>query len=333
MSDTAHRLGRIVAEVSETLWAILPAKLAAIVALLQIRATGQRLSEDEIRAAIGAQAEKPALPLPRNGIAIVPVFGVLGQRMNIPLAMSGGTSTERLAAELRALRRSEHVRAIVLAIDSPGGSCHGVDELASEIRTARGTKPIVAVATSTMASAAYWVGAQADRIVVTPGGDVGSIGVITAHEDLSGAQEKLGVKTTLIAAGKYKAEANPFAPLTDEARAALQRRVDEAYSRFVTAVARGRGISERAVRDGYGQGRLLPARDALAAGMVDDIATIDEVITDLATTSGARALDHQSHARATPQELRGIARAATGQEPSRDDWQRRIDLDLRLLEL
>src|SRR4029078_8302967 len=87
---------------------------------------------------------------------------------------------------------------------------------------------------------------------------------------------------------KYKAEGHPFGPLNDEARATMQRRVDECYGRFVRAVARGRGVSEATVRDGYGQGRLLGARDALAAGMVDEIGTLDDVIAECATRSGGR---------------------------------------------
>jgi signal peptide peptidase SppA len=178
------------------------------------------------------------------------------------------------------------------------------------------------------ASAGYWLAAQCDRVVCTPGGDVGSIGVITAHEDVSAAQEKLGVKTTLIAAGKHKAEGNPFQPLTPEARANLQRRVDQCYSRFIAAVAAGRGVSDATVRDGYGQGRLLGAEDALAAGMVDSIGTLDDVIGELATHAGAAASAIRS-TQATRQEPRI---AATRQEPL-DDWHRRVALDLRLLDL
>ena len=90
--------------------------------------------------------------------------------------------------------REPSISAIVLDVDSPGGSVFGVEELATEIRAARGTKPVVAVANSMAASAAYWIASQADELVITPGGMVGSIGVLTAHEDISKAQEMAGIK-------------------------------------------------------------------------------------------------------------------------------------------
>lgn len=323
MSDP-HQFHRIVGDVLQTPWALLPSALDAMLSVLQVRATGQRVSEEEVRAAIATREAREPVRGVQRGVALLPVFGILGQRMNLPLQMSGGTSTEILSRDFRQLLDDDRVSAIVLACDSPGGSTHGVGELATEIRTAREQKrkPVVACVSSLCASAAYWIASGAERIVITPGGDAGSVGVICAHEDFSGAQERAGIKTTLISAGRFKAEANPFQPLTDEARANLQRRVDECYRRFVAAVAAGRGVSEHAVREGYGQGRLLGAREALAAGMVDEIATLDEVITDLAEQTMS------SRVTRSPRE------AARRQEPAAlDDWQRRVALDLRLLDL
>jgi signal peptide peptidase SppA len=328
-TNTAHKLARIVADVIGNPWALTAEKLGSMLAVLELRATGQRVAEQDVRAAMATRAAVPAIPNAARGVAVLPVFGILGQRMNLPLQMSGGTSTELLSRDFRHLLTDDRVEAIVLAFDTPGGSCYGTGELATDIRAARGPKPIVACVNSLAASAGYWLAAQCDRIVCTPGGDVGSIGVITAHEDISAAQEKLGVKTTLITAGKHKADGNPFQPLTEQARANLQRRVDECYARFVASVAAGRGVSEATVREGYGQGKLVSATDALACGMVDEIATIDDVIGDLAMHAGARAPALRSM-RATGQESRV---AITPQELAVDDWQRRVALDLRLLEL
>ena len=106
----------------------------------------------------------------------------------------------------------------------------------------------------------------------------GSIGVIVAHEDMSKMFEAEGVAVTLITAGKYKAEGNPYAPLDAEARAAIQADVDAYGADFTNAVARGRGVSVDAVRKTMGQGRMLRGSAAQAASMVDGIATFDEVI-------------------------------------------------------
>ena len=107
---------------------------------------------------------------------------------------------------------------------------------------------------------------------------MGSIGVWQAHEDWSKAMDEAGVKTTLISAGKYKVEGNPYQPLDADAQGFMQSRVDDYYNSFVKAVAKGRGISVSAVRDGMGQGRVLGADAALAEKMVDGIMTFDDVV-------------------------------------------------------
>jgi signal peptide peptidase SppA len=321
MSDAAHRIDRIIAAFADTIWGIRAAKLAVMVSLLTLRANGQRQHRDEVRAALGTSVAASAVRGVARGVAVVFANGVLGPRMNQMLEISGGTSTEMLARDVGALMADDRVSAVVLAVDSPGGNCHGLTDAATAIRAARGPKPLIGVASHQAASAACVLLAQCDRVYASPSADVGSLGVYTVHEDLSAAQEKLGVKTTFVSAGRYKTEGHPFAPLSDEARAALQRRVTQTYDRLIADVAAGRGVSEATVREGYGEGRLLTARDARAAGLVDDIATLDEVVTDLASTQSARA-------------TRAPRDAARRQEPAAlDDWQRRVALDLRLLDL
>jgi capsid assembly protease len=327
------RYARIIAEVRDQPWAILPSKLAAITSLLQLRAAGVTLTERDLQARLGEPRERPDLDVTSGGVGILPVFGVLAQRMNLMQAISGGTSTEQLADEFRALRDDPKVKAILLAVDSPGGSIYGIEELADEIREARdrGGKPIVAIADSLAASAAYWLAAQADTVYTTPGGDVGSIGVFTAHEDLSGALEQAGIKTTLIAAGPYKTEANPFEPLSDEARAAIQARVDGAYGRFLAGVAAGRRVPAATVRSSYGGGRVLAARDALAAGMVDGLATLGAVIENLEATV-PRSRSTTLSGGAAPRQPSATAQEpspATAQERHADKlWQQRVECDL-----
>ena len=170
-------------------------------------------------------------------------------------------------------------------MNSPGGQVGGIEELSKKIFDARGTKPIVAVANHLMASAAYWIGTAADEIVVTPSGEVGSIGVFAAHQDISAQLEKEGIKVSLIKAGKYKAEANPYEPLSEEARAAIQENVSDIYGSFVDAVARNRGVKSAAVRTGFGEGRVVSAKQAIELGMADRIGTLDEVINQLLNNS------------------------------------------------
>lgn len=260
-------------------WAILPEKLDAICELLSLRSAGQKLTRSEVAARIG-DGRRTAAEAPQTGVAVLGLMGVVAQRMDMMEQVSGGTSTEAFGKAFDAAVADKDIRAIVIQIESPGGSVFGVEELAAKIRAARGTKPIIAIADSYAASAAYWIGSAAEKFYVAPGGQVGSIGVINVHTDYSAAKKKIGIKETPITAGRYKAEGQ-FGPLTDEARAAMQKKVDSYYSAFVSAVALGRGVSAQQVMDKFGQGRLVIASEAVELGMVDGIATFGEVLKQL----------------------------------------------------
>lgn len=277
-TDRLYR--RSVERVSSSAWAIELGALATIKAILAERASGVRLSEEEIQERIGTRAEPDMVPdgpvsVIRLRGPIVPHAGMI-DATSAPLA-----SVDELRAEFRDALASEDVKAILFDIDSPGGTVDLIPELAAEIIGARGQKPIVAIANTMAASAGYWILAAADEAVVTPSGMVGSIGVYSAHDDISGMQEKLGVNTTLVSAGKYKVEGNPFEPLTDEAKNEMQAIVDEFYGMFVAGVAKGRGVSPSVVREDFGQGRIVLPSKALEAGMVDRIATFDETLARL----------------------------------------------------
>jgi signal peptide peptidase SppA len=276
---------RIIGYVASTLWAIEPNKLNEILSILAFRASGQSFSAEEIAARIGSRGQSQ--PAQGGGaVAVVPIHGVIAHRMGAMDDSSGGTSTERIGAMLRQAHANPDVGSIVLDIDSPGGTVPGVQELAAEVFAMRGTKKIVAHVNSLAASAAYWIASQADEIVSTPSGSAGSIGVFSAHQDMSKALETAGIDVTLISAGKFKVEGSPFAPLSAEAKAFMQGRVDEAYKQFVHDVARGRGASAADVRSGYGEGRVLSSKDAIAAGLIDRVATMDATLSGL---MGARA--------------------------------------------
>jgi signal peptide peptidase SppA len=221
------------------------------------------------------------------GIAVLPLYGVITQRGNMVEDISGpgSTSTQKFTSALRQVLADDTVAQILIDIDSPGGSVYGVSELAAEIMKARTQKPVVAVANSLAASAAYWIGCAAGEFYVTPGGEVGSIGVWQAHFDYSKALEGDGVKPTLISAGKFKVEGNPYVPLDLEALSFMQSRVDDYYNAFAKAVAKGRGLTVNDVREGMGEGRVLGADAALAAKMVDGVATFDEVLAKMQKTA------------------------------------------------
>lgn len=263
----------------ETPWAILPTTFAVIVEVVTRHFAGERLDAEEVQTRIHG-AKRPA-DRTIGSVAVLPLFGSIFPRANLMTDVCGATSAERFGAQFAELVKDPDVGAIVLDVDSPGGQVAGIDELSKRIYDARGIKPVVAVANHVMASAAYWIGTAADEIVVTPSAEIGSIGVFAVHEDISEALAKEGVKVSLISEGKFKTEGNPYEPLSEEARAAVGARVAEYYDAFVKAVARNRGVKAADVRDGFGEGRVVGARQAVSLGMADRVATLEETIARL----------------------------------------------------
>jgi len=311
----------LISEFLSTPWALMPERLAAFTGVVARWSTGRTVDADTMArvradADIVAARRGAATKATGGAIAVLPMYGVVTQRGNMADDISGpgSMSTQLFAQSLRSALADDSVDAILIDVDSPGGSVYGVQELADEIYQARGQKPVVAVANSLAASAAYWLGSAASEFYVTPGGEVGSIGVWSAHEDWSKALAEAGVTTTLISAGKYKTEGSPYEPLSADAQSFMQSRVDDYYSAFTKAVARNRGVPIASVRDGMGQGRVLGAQAAKDAGMVDDIATFDDAIRrmskNLRQSAKARATADPPVHQAQPPVTDGMGRIA-----------------------
>lgn len=257
--------------VTSTPWAIRPDRIREMAALLPTRLAALTVGEAELQEQF--EAAQAARTRRNQEVAVLPLYGIIEQKPSLFGWLFGGTSTEMFAADLRMALADTAVKAILIDVDSPGGSVYGVEELANELRAAKGKgKPIEAIANSEAASAAYHIASQVP-LTASPSAMVGSIGVVYVHQDWSQAYEKLGVKTTVITSGKYKWEGSEYAPLTEEARAYLQRISDHYYGSFVANVAKGRGVTEARVRNDFGQGRMVVAKEARAAGMVDRVAT------------------------------------------------------------
>lgn len=261
-------------------WALPAAELDVVLGIVQARLEGTRLTAEEIEARLGKPPEPPG-PAFQEGVLVLPVHGMLAQRANLMTHVSGAMSTSMLGKAVTAAAEDPAIKAILLDVDSPGGSVFGLQEAAERIYQARKAKPIVAVANATAASGAYWLASQAGQFLMTPSGQVGSIGILAAHYDRSRQAEIQGVKQTILSAGKYKAEGHDQGPLDDPAKAALQQKLDQYYDRFLRDVGRGRGVSPKLVREGFGEGRTLGARDAVASGMVDGISTLEGALDSL----------------------------------------------------
>lgn len=258
-------------------WALAPEAFAVVQAHLR----GESVVRRWPWAAAGKPDRRPSSS--RGGaVGVLSLKGLLMPEGGALLAFFGGTSLRSFRAQLAQLDSDPSVQSIVVDVDSPGGLVFGVTETAAAL--ARTSKPVVAVVSGLNASAAYWISSNVDRLIATPAALVGSIGVFVTHTDLSGALEREGVRVSYVSQGKFKTELAPTKPLSDAGRDELQRIVDADFELFVRDVARGRGVSPAGVRNGFGEGRVLSAPDALRAGMIDAIGAFEDGLSWSART-------------------------------------------------
>jgi len=230
------------------------------------------------RAAEGSEsAERPAYRRTADGIAILSLEGQLTKGES---SFGGGTSTVRVRRAIRQAAGDQAVKAIMLLIDSPGGTVAGTAELAADIAAANRTKPVHAHIEDLGASAAYWIGSQAARLTATPTSLVGSIGTVAVVEDSSGHMSKEGVVVHVICTGAYKGAFTPGAPVKPEHLEYLRGYVNDLNEHFLGGVATGRHLSLDAVRR-LADGRIRLAGAAKGLGLLDAVCGQDEAMQDL----------------------------------------------------
>lgn len=261
-------------------WALLPEKYNEIIGIYERWAGGEKAEIAKIEASLGRplKNEQKRYEIV-DGVAVIPVEGVLAKRMNLCIEISGGASTQIIAQDFGLAMGDPSVEGVLFVIDSPGGEVSGTQDLAGAIFRAREQKPVYAIADGMMVSGAAWIGTAAERVFLVDGTTLtGSIGVVMVHRDFSKRAEQSGVKTTEIYAGEYKMIASDQKPLTDEGREYLQAIVDDMYSAFVGDVAKNRGTTAEDVLERMADGRLFVGAKAVEAGLVDGIATMGEVM-------------------------------------------------------
>ncbi|MBX9698686.1 MAG: signal peptide peptidase SppA [Acetobacteraceae bacterium] len=212
--------------------------------------------------------------------------GLAGSGHVARLAVSGVITEDRkLLQALERARQDAAVRAVLVSIDSPGGSVGGGEALHAALLRMAGDKPVVAVLRGTAASAGYMAALPASRIFARESTVTGSIGVLLQTPDASELLSRLGIRMETIVSGPLKDQPNPFHPLSPEGRAALERVVRDLYDQFVGMVVRGRGMEEARVRE-LADGRVFTGRQALAAGLIDAIGGEPEARAWLAAERG-----------------------------------------------
>ncbi|WP_241086251.1 S49 family peptidase [Candidatus Vondammii sp. HM_W22] len=213
-------------------------------------------------------------------IGVLDIFGVMAHRGGMAADSSWVLGYQEISRMLTGAKNDSQVECIVMNFDSPGGEASPVPELADQIREiATNIKPVHAIASCHMHSAAMWLGAAANSISITRMGYAGSIGVVLRHVDMSKKLEKAGLSVTHIYAGDHKIDGHPYAALPDDVREDLQKEIDTIYGMFVTSVAQYRNISEEQVRDT--EARSFMGLEAVAAGLADRTETPDHMIARL----------------------------------------------------
>lgn len=263
-------------------WAIIPDRLGEYQAIYATHLKGEKIDLEAIEAKLGRPlaADQQDYRIQEGGIAVLEINGAIVPKANLFTQICGGASAQILTKQMESMAVDPRVKGVVLAWDSPGGSVQGIPVLAKAVRELADAKPCASVSVGTMCSAAYWAGCGANAIYASGETDtVGSIGVVATHTYDPRAATK---QTTEITAGRYKRMVSDTKPLTAEGEAYLQAQVDEIYSVFLETVADNRRVSVDQVLTNMADGRVFIGRQALAAGLVDGIASVDQVAAQMA---------------------------------------------------
>lgn len=263
-------------------WAIEPDKLKEIQAIYATHMRGERIDVQALEARLGRplHAEQQQYTVENGGVAVLTASGVIAPKANLFMQVSGGISTRMLVKQLESAAVDARVQSVILAMDTPGGNVLGVPEAAAAVFELAKVKPIVVHTSESLASAGYWIGAAANAVYVSgPVVQVGSIGVVVSrnYNPNASSQEEH------IVAGKYKRLAKANEPLSEESRAVVQADVDYVYSLFVDDVANFRATTSEQVLEHMADGRVFRGQQAIEAGLVDGVSTLDALVEQMAT--------------------------------------------------
>ena len=248
-------------------------------AISRVKMAPEKHFEEEVLAK-GTDSHSKIVVIPLEGVIAFGVSGSLGDSM-----------VEDFKAALEQAHKDPHVKAVVVAIDSPGGEITASDVLYNALRNFDDSKPVVAYFNAIGASGAYYTACGADWIMCNDTTFTGSIGVIIStlnYRDLFG---KVGLESVVFKSGKFKDMLNGAREMSPEEQAYVQGLVMQSYDRFLGIVASSRKLDSRALRDGPADGRILSGSDAFAAKLVDQLGYIEdahEKARELGDATGAQ---------------------------------------------
>lgn len=275
-------ISRILQAAASQRWALEESfygRMCAVIARSVVPTDAELVAAAGGRAADRIEVIDPELPQRRplqvqRGVATIPIHGVISQRATLfEDVCADGTSVETIRGLLQQAMSRDDVHAIVLDIDSPGGSVAGIDDLGAELREARAKKPIVAHTDHLMASAAYWLASQANKVFATRDAIVGSIGVIAGVIDNHRQLQERGLDPVVVKSVPGKGHLQSNGAFGDAQRAAVQRDVDAYHAMFVEAVAAGRGVPLEQAQH-MGDGSTWIGAQAQQRGFIDGVQTM-----------------------------------------------------------
>lgn len=225
-----------------------------------------------------------ALGKKKDSVAVIPLYGVISQGAS---SRSWDRGSQQTAKRIKTLAAKKEVKAIVLDINSPGGSVGAVQEIYSAVLRAKAEtrKPFIARFGEVSASGGYYVAAACDKIVAQPGTITGSIGVIFSVSNVEGLMQKVGFKSEAIKSGKFKDIGSMTRPMTADERKLLQAMIDDSYEQFVGAVSQGRKLTVEQVK-ALADGRIYTGRQARENGLVDKIGDLQDAIDAAGEAAG-----------------------------------------------
>jgi len=280
---------RIIGKFTSGAWLITPGALKMLIDIFEAHLTGT-MTVDELQKRMSTVDKRQNdATLRRQGkVGVLSITGPIFPKANIMTELSGATSVEQFRSDFRTMLNDDSIDAILLDVDSPGGFSDQIEEMSTEIRNARDTKPIYAIANTAANSAAYYMASQATKMYSTPSGQVGSIGTYLVVDDDTRKREAQGIDRSVIKAGRFKAVG--VEALNEEQKSYLQEHVDECNDLFVASVALGRGVSESDVRNNFGDGGVVTPQRALENKMIDGIKTFDQVVESIGVELGGGSL-------------------------------------------
>ena len=221
-------------------------------------------------------------------VAVIEVEGLLANRREGGLLEPGENPLSLFAEQLDKAEADPRVEAVVLRINSPGGTVTASDIMYDRVMEFRRRthKPVIASTQDIAASGGYYVACAADRIVSQPTGIVGSVGVIFMSLNFENTLSKIGIRSDAIKSGSHKDMGSPLRTLTAEERTIFQDMIDQYYARFKGVVQERRKITDPARMAVIGDGRVMTAQQALGLGMVDQLGSLDDALILAQTLAG-----------------------------------------------